>query len=100
MTQGTTPTISFSFDEDIDFTLIDYCEATFSQNGKNIIIKRLKRNYSDKVYECVLSEKDTLLLKPGTCKVQVKIKLKDGGIVATNIAVLTVNEILNGEVML
>ena len=100
MTRGTTPTISFSFDQEIDYKLVDYCEMTLNQNGKNIIIKRLKRNYKDNLYECLLNEKETLLLVPGTCKIQVKIKLKDGGIVATNVSIVTVNEILNGEVML
>lgn len=100
MTRGTTPTITFSFGDDVDMSLINYGEVTFNQNGKNVIIKKLAKDTVEKVFRVFLSETETLLFKPGKCNVQVKLKLKDGGIAASSIEILTVNEILNGGVML
>ena len=100
MTKGTTPYISFYFSEDeLDISLVDYAEMTINQNGQNKIIKRLGLD-EELAFGVLLTEKETLGLKPGTCKIQVKIKLKDGNIVASNIETMTVNDILNGAVML
>ena len=100
MTQGTTPTITFDFGDDIDISLIDYAEVTINQNQKNLIIKRLAKDTEEKVFRVFLNEKETLLFKPGTCRIQVKFKLNDGGIAASSIETLNVNEILNGGIML
>lgn len=101
MTRGTTPTISFSFSEDeLDIQMVDYAELTISQNQKNIIIKKLAFDSKEQAFLVALTEKETLLLKAGSCQMQVKIKLKDKNIVSTNIETVLVNEILNGEVML
>ena len=100
MTRGTTPNLTFSFGEDVDMSLIDYAEVTINQNEKNIIIKRLEKDTEANVFRVFLSEQETLLLKAGKCRIQVKIKLNDGGIAASSIEILTVNEILNGGVML
>ena len=97
MFRGTTPTLSFKFD-DIKTTMIDYVELTVNQDGNNIIIKKLSQLGGS--FFCRLSEKETLNLKSGTCKVQCKIKLKDGSITATKIESMLVNDILNQEVML
>lgn len=97
MTRGTTFTLSFSFDE-VEITQIKYAEITVNQKGRNVIIKKLTRN--GKTFYANFSETDTLSLESGTCDVQVKVKLKDGNVIATDIETLTVNEILNGEVML
>lgn len=100
MTRGTTPTLTFSFGDDVDMKQIDYAEVTINQNGKNLIIKKLAKDVEEKVFRVFLSEAETLSFKAGTCKVQVKFKLTDGGIAASSIETLTVNEILNGGVML
>ena len=100
MTRGTTPTLTFYFGDDVDMSLIDYGEVTINQGEKNRIIKKLVKDVEKKEFNVFLSEKETLSLKAGSCKVQVKIKLNDGAIVASSIETLTVNEILNGGVML
>ena len=100
MTRGTTPTLTFSFGDDVDMSLIDYAEMTINQKGKNRIIKRLTKDTEQNLFSVFLSEKETLSLDSGICKLQVKIKLTDGGIVASSIETLSVNEILNGGVML
>lgn len=97
MTRGTTPTLSFSFDE-VDIKQIKYGELTISQNGHNVIIKKLQRN--GKIYFTNLSEIETLQLRPGNCDIQAKVKLKDGNVIATDIETIVVNDVLNGEVML
>lgn len=97
MFRGTTPTLTFTF-EDIPTTAIDYVEITLNQEEQNVIIKKLHQNGA--VFTCHLSEKDTLKLKAGTCKVQCKVKLKDGNVTATKIETLNVNDVLNSEVML
>lgn len=100
MTRGTTPIISFSFDEEeLDVTLVDYAEVTISQNHKNVIIKKLGLT-SENNFEAKLSEEETLSLKPGFCQIQVKVKLHDNNVVATNIETVSVSDVLHGEVML
>ena len=100
MTRGTTPYISFTFDKnELDMSLVDYAEMTINQDGENVIIKKLGLDENNDL-GVVLSEKETLNLREGQCKVQVKIKLKDNNVVASNIATIPVTEILNGEVML
>jgi len=100
MTRGTTPTLTFSFGDDVDMSLIDYAELTIRQQLKNKLIKRLAKDIENNAFYVYLSEKETLSLESGDCQLQVKIKLTDGGIVASSIETLTVNEILNGGVML
>jgi len=100
MTRGTTPTLTFSFGDDVDMSLIDYAELTIRQQLKNKLIKRLAKDVENNAFYVYLSEKETLSLESGDCQIQVKIKLTDGGIVASSIETLTVNEILNGGVML
>ena len=100
MTRGTTPTLTFSFGDDVDMSLIDYAELTIRQQLKNKLIKRLAKDIDNNAFYVYLSEKETLSLESGDCQLQVKIKLTDGGIVASSIETLTVNEILNGGVML
>lgn len=100
MTRGTTPYISFAFDPDeIDITMIDYVEMTINQNGKNVIIKKLALD-EEGAFGVQLSEADTLNLKPGQCKIQVKVKLNDNNVLASNIETVSVNDILNGGIML
>ena len=100
MTRGTTPTLTFSFGDDVDMSLIDYAELTIRQQLKNKLIKRLAKDIDNNAFYVYLSEKETLSLESGDCQLQVKIKPTDGGIVASSIETLTVNEILNGGVML
>ena len=97
MTRGTTPTLSFTFDE-IDINQIKYAEITLNQNGKNVLIKKLKR--TGKIYYAYFSEEETLNLKEGICEVQTKVKLKDGNVIATDIEKIIINDILHEEVML
>ena len=97
MTRGTTPTMSFSFDE-VELSQIKYAEITINQKGKNILIKKLKR--SGKVFYANFTEEETLQLQAGNCEVQTKIKLKDGNVIASEIEKIVVNEVLHGEVML
>ena len=91
---------TFSFGDDVDMSLIDYAELTIRQQLKNKLIKRLAKDIDNNAFYVYLSEKETLSLESGDCQLQVKIKLTDGGIVASSIETLTVNEILNGGVML
>lgn len=97
MTRGTTPSLSFTFDE-IDINQIAYAEITMNQKGRNVLIKKLKR--TGKVYYAYFSETDTLSLSVGDCLVQAKVKLKDGNVIATDIETITINDVLNEEVML
>lgn len=100
MTRGTTPTITFFFGDEIDMNLVDYAEVTVNQRGKNLIVKKLVKDTEKNEFSVFFSEKETLSLKEGTCRVQVKFKLLDGGIATSSIETLYVNEILNGGVML
>lgn len=100
MTRGSTPTLTFSFGEELDVSLVLYAEMTIEQRGKNVIVKRLALDTEAETFNVFLSEKETLLLKEGTCRVQVKFKLNDGGVVTSSIETLSVNEVLNGGVML
>lgn len=95
MTRGTTPTLFY--DLGVDSDLIKYAELTINQNEKNVIIKKLRQSAGR--YYITLTEKETLSLKPGTCKTQIKMKFKDGNVATTNIETVVVNDVLNDGVM-
>ena len=97
MFRGTTPTLSVKLD-DIKTSLIDYVELTINQNEKNMLVKKMKQNGSE--FSVTLTERETLSLKPGDCRIQCKIKLKDGSITATKVEKILINDILNQDVML
>lgn len=100
MTRGSTPTLTFYFGDDIDTDLVDYAEMTIEQRGKNLIVKKLALDTETSVFSVFLNEKETLSLKEGTCRVQVKFKLTNGAIATSSIETISVNEVLNGGVML
>lgn len=94
MTRGTTPTLVFTFDN-FEYSNIVKAELTIQQSGANVIIKPLTVA-EDNVY-CELSEVETLSLDEGQCKLQIKMMLQDGNIIASNVINSTMKEILNEE---
>lgn len=96
MTRGTTPTLFY--DLDVEPSLIKYAELTMNQNEKNVIVKKLKWNGAR--YITTLTEEETLSLRPGNCKVQIKMKFKDGNVSSTTIDNIFVKDVLNEEIML
>jgi hypothetical protein len=96
MRRGTTPTLTFTLD-DFDYSLISVAQLTIAQgpNDVKVIVKDL--NIGPNSLTCSLTEKETLSLKDGRCKVQIKMKLNDDKIVATDVYNVSVKEILNEE---
>lgn len=96
MTRGTTPTLSFNFGEDFDYSLVEKAELTIRQNRKKIIYDL------DKGEDCLfldLDETDTLQYVEGFIELQIKLLLTNGKVVATDIQKLFVKDILNEETM-
>lgn len=93
MYKGTTPTIVC--DINIDTTQISALYATFVQKEQVMFEKNLTDGVTvsgDKV-NVTLSQEDTNKLTPGiTLEMQLKFKLKDGTVHATNIATFTVHK--------
>ena len=96
MNRGTTPTLTFTFDE-IDHSTIVVAELTIQQNYKNVIVRNLEK--SNDIFYINLSQEDTLKFSNGICRLQVKFKLNDGNVVVTDILQLSVTDILHAEVM-
>ncbi len=99
MNRGTTPTLRFEL-KGIELELIDKAIFTMQQNlnGKCIEINKDATVYSDYL-SVSLTQQETLSFGPGHILMQLKIKLKDGNVVASNITEKTIKDILN-EVIL
>lgn len=76
---GTTPTITFTFDE-IDVSEITVAYLVIKSRGKTVIEKDLtEAAVEDKAISWTLAQADTLLLKPSaTCTVCCDWKTTDG----------------------
>lgn len=94
MRRGTTPTITIT--TDIDLSAASNLYVTFKQGDRIAIEKTLEDvTVTAESVVCELSQDDTLALKDGLVRFQIRATLGDSK-VASNIMVTSADEILKG----
>lgn len=94
MRRGTTPTITIT--TDIDLTAASNMFLTFKQNDRIAFEKTLEDvNITENSVVCELEQNDTLALKDGIVRFQIRATLGDSK-VASNVMTASVDEILKG----
>lgn len=99
MIRGTTPTISFELP--FDFVLVEHIWLTITQRGKEIFTKNETDMTVDEHNISVkLTQEETLMLNDSEIvKIQVRVKTSAGDALASNIAIVPVEEILKDGVI-
>lgn len=85
MIRGTTPTYPIKMYMNIDVSLLDHFYITFRQGKKFVTKKFFADDIQGDVVNCSLTQEDTLKFSVGECKVQIRGKLTDGTVFATDI---------------
>ena len=94
MTRGTTPTYPIQMHLGFDLSLLEHFYITFRQ-GKKLVSKKFSpEDVKDNIVDCSLTQEDTLKFSVGECKVQVRGRLVDGTVFATDIGIEPVRETL------
>ena len=84
MWQGTTPTIEIK--TDIDLTPMAQVQLTIEdRKGNRLTINQEELAISEDTVTFQLSQKESLLLSPGRVRLQLRVKTKDGDVLASNI---------------
>ena len=84
MWQGTTPTIEIQ--TDIDLTPMALVQLTIEDKKKNrLTINQEGLAISEDTVTFQLSQKESLSLSPGRVRLQLRVKTKDGDVLASNI---------------
>lgn len=96
MIRGTTPTVMFHLNG-LSYEDIKKLYLTFEQGTKQLT--KTEYEYDKRVYSVKLTQEETLLYSAGTVKVQVKVLLIDGTVVASPIKTLSMTDILMEEVV-
>ena len=97
MRRGTTPTITIT--TDIDLTGASNLFVTFKQGDRVVFEKTLADvTVSEKQVVCTLTQENTLSLKDGFVRFQIRATLGDSK-VASNIMTTSADEILKGGVI-
>lgn len=97
MRRGTTPLLKISV-KDFDFTP---CEVIIiSIEGKSLVnINKDRISIEDGVLSARLTQEETLSLGDGNANVQIKCKMPDGIVVASNIVKTKVDKIINTDII-
>lgn len=103
MIRGTTPTLTFKINTDLDFSLIEKAEITFrSVNGmkeKTWDESDLGIDPEEKTMTLTLSQDDTLYFNVGEIDIQLRIKLNNDMVYASKIVTSTLDRILKEGVI-
>lgn len=100
MIRSTTPTIQCFLDnEQVLQQSIDDIYVTISQGPTRLTKTKEDVSIENNVVTIELSQKNTLLFKPGPARIQIKGKTKDGLVWATSIEDIDVTEILYRQVI-
>lgn len=101
MFQGTTPTLTLTFDEEIDFSDAKSVVVTFATDYNKKITEKsddeitLDRN----VISINFTQEETLAFMPGPTLVQVNVLFEDGSRLASNVGAIEWVRNLKNEVM-
>lgn len=104
MTQGTTPTFTLTFPDEIDFTIVDDIIVTFSDAKMEVLLEKNKDEITVEphVLEVYLSQEETLAMPITTIYVQVNWTYRVDGEVkraCSNIVKFRMCKNLHEEVM-
>ena len=103
MRRGTTPTLILEMPAEIPVKDLDEAVLSVEQRNKEVIEKRLSEMTIDEAtntMEIMLMQEETLLLQDSRiADVQLKVKLADGSVIASDVIRVPVSEILNEEVI-
>ena len=103
MRRGTTPTLILEMPAEIPVKDLDEAVLSVEQRNKKVIEKRLSEMTIDEAantMEIMLMQEETLLLQDfRIADVQLKVKLADGSVIASDVIRVPVSEILNEEVI-
>ena len=97
MRRGTTPTITITC-KDFDFSTSKEIVITIELRKEVNITGERIRILSDTI-TAELTQEETLSLGEGLAKVQVKVKTADDKVIASNVIRVTVEEILNEDIL-
>lgn len=105
ITRGTTPTITFTLTDDdsktIDMSIYDELIVTIEDPQKNQVdVKKDRFTFNeDFSFDAKLTQEETLILRGGRLKVQLRAKAGDGTVIASCIQYCTMEEILKKEIL-
>ena len=105
MYRGTTPTIVFKINTDIDLSEVDVCYITFKVNHndpdniKEFDTQDIVIDAEEKTLTIVLDQEDTLFFPVGLANVQIRLRTNDGLAYASNIKTVPIDRILKGGVI-
>jgi hypothetical protein len=99
MIKGTTPTHTFEIDTDT--SLIKTIKITYSQNDKEILVKRTEHcTIGDGIISTRLSQEDTFFFDDGSLvTIQIRILTTGGDALGTEPILMSVRECLDDEVL-
>lgn len=102
MIRGTTPTITYHINSNLDFENIEEAWITVEQEVKHTDIEKTWKYSENRVFldaslrriYVVLSQEETLAFDAGNVEVQLRILMKDGTSLATKVKVVPLDKIL------
>lgn len=101
MYRGTTPTLVFKLDTELDLTTLTQVWVTI-QNGDtqyNFDITRVTIDNEEKTIAVSLTQEETLALKRVVSNVQLRMLTSADKALATNIVQININNVLKGGVI-
>lgn len=103
MYRGTTPSITFHINTELNLNEIVECWVTFKSKSSNKIqtytLDDLILDSEEKTITITMTQEDTLYFSPGTVEVQIRLRTSDDLAYASNIKELDINRILkDGEI--
>lgn len=101
-TRGATPTHTFKLPDEVDTSAIKNLTITYNQYGETIIkLDKDKVQIGEHDIQYMLSQSDTLKFAAGgDVEIQVKIMLNVGTVLVSQIMRVSVENVLDAEVML
>ena len=101
MYKGSTPTFTFTFDEDFDPSSATSVILTFSANGINAILEKTKSELTIDSHSVTikLTQAETLLFPAGRLYCQLNFVMSDGTRLPTDIAIVMFDNNLHDEVI-
>ena len=100
MWRGTTPVHTFTLPEGVVLDDFDVVYVTYSQSGRTVLEKNKNElEATNSGFRLFFSQADTLCFSPGPVKIQIRARLRDGNVVASDIISTTALEVLkDGEI--
>lgn len=103
MYRGTTPTITFKINSDIDLDDIDVCYVTFKSQVNNKTREYVKTdlviNDEEKTLTLALDQDDTLFFPSGSVQIQIRLRTTDDLAYASDIKTINFKQIIKNGVI-